>query len=185
MTIIITITTTTITIITTNLLLTQQYPNTGHVYFSFFLKEIDSLEEIPASPYIVPFIGGAISSDYMCIVTEFCGCGNLEQWITTGAAQRTSYSDKFRMIFDIARGIQAIHKAHVLHRNIKSSNVMLSPPGSAVLCRITDFGLSRNMGTESTMAATLTKAVGAPMYMVCCSGHHEMPFNSGMCVCTC
>jgi hypothetical protein len=68
---------------------------------------------------------------------------------------------------DAALGLFAAHEARVLHRDFKSSNVMLTagPPARAV---VTDFGLARTLDADVHGDASLSRDVpvlGTPAYM--------------------
>ena len=43
----------------------------------------------------------------------------------------------------IARGIAALHKHHIIHRDIKPNNILVSLGVDGAVFQITDFGLSR------------------------------------------
>lgn len=56
-------------------------------------------------------------------------------------------------------GIAEVHRQHILHRDIKSENILLSKGNIA---KIGDFGVSRSLRNTLDMAKTLT---GTPYYM--------------------
>ena len=49
-------------------------------------------------------------------------------------------SEKFRTLIDVARGLEELHNAGIVHRDIKSENVMVLSNGQA---KVIDLGLSR------------------------------------------
>jgi hypothetical protein len=75
-----------------------------------------------------------------------------------------------RAIVDqIAEGLDAAHHAGVVHRDLKSSNVMLSPVESGnTRVVITDFGLAQSLRRDEDGSEPLTGSghiVGTPQYM--------------------
>ena len=61
------------------------------------------------------------------------------------------------MCLDIAKGMHFMHSLNppLMHRDLKSLNLLLSEkitgPKDLVNVKITDFGLSRSMGSEGNM----------------------------------
>jgi len=68
--------------------------------------------------------------------------------------------EALRITTEAARGLQAAHKTGVIHRDIKSANIMVNAEGRVV---ITDFGLAHLEGQPGiSQAVTL---MGTPAYM--------------------
>ncbi len=68
-------------------------------------------------------------------------------------------SEAVRWIAEVARALQCVHEAGILHRDVKASNIRITPEGKAVLV---DFGLAIDQGGEGP---TLTQSfLGSPAY---------------------
>jgi serine/threonine protein kinase/Tfp pilus assembly protein PilF len=63
-----------------------------------------------------------------------------------------------------ASGLAAAHSAGILHRDIKSGNIIVQGAGAHVSVWITDFGLARPAVTQDTVL-TVHGVVGSPAYM--------------------
>jgi serine/threonine protein kinase/Tfp pilus assembly protein PilF len=61
-------------------------------------------------------------------------------------------------------GLAAIHRAGVIHRDIKPNNVMLDPSGTDLCLSIMDFGLARLYASQTT-ALTRGLIAGTPGYL--------------------
>jgi hypothetical protein len=64
------------------------------------------------------------------------------------------------IVRDAARGLQAVHAAGLLHRDVKPSNILIAADGSA---KIADLGLARRIQDEHLTATGAT--VGTPEFM--------------------
>ena len=58
------------------------------------------------------------------------------------------------LIAQIGNGLDAIHAAGLIHRDVKPANVLLSGDDGADHAYITDFGVARNVSTESGLTQT-------------------------------
>ncbi len=68
--------------------------------------------------------------------------------------------EAYELAIQIAEGLQAVHEAGIIHRDLKTPNVMRDPSGRA---RLMDFGIAKRQGGE-TLTAT-GSIVGTPEYM--------------------
>jgi eukaryotic-like serine/threonine-protein kinase len=66
----------------------------------------------------------------------------------------------FDVAIQVAEGLQAVHDAGIVHRDLKTPNIMLDSQGMA---RLMDFGVAKRLGDE-TLTAT-GHIVGTPEYM--------------------
>ncbi|KNC54114.1 TKL protein kinase [Thecamonas trahens ATCC 50062] len=117
--------------------LTEQYTEDVLVDFR---KETELMSEMD-HPNLVFLIGTADEPPKLCIVTEYCAHGSLFDVLQK---QRIRFAPSLTLSIatDIARGMAALHAMSppVLHRDLKSLNVLLDDRWSAKIC---DFGLSR------------------------------------------
>lgn len=73
-----------------------------------------------------------------------------------------SYSEaEARQCFiQLLRGIQYLHAAHVVHRDLKLENLLLVTPGDITNIKIADFGLAKQ-----TPNSQLSTICGTPQYV--------------------
>ena len=69
----------------------------------------------------------------------------------------------FEYCIRTAEGLQAIHEAGIIHRDLKTANLMVDARG---VLRLMDFGIAKQSGAEGTLGSTATGlVVGTPEYM--------------------
>jgi serine/threonine-protein kinase len=65
------------------------------------------------------------------------------------------------VLLQVAAGLQAVHEAGIIHRDLKTPNILLEPNGVA---RLMDFGIAKREGSEGGVTVT-GQVVGTPEYM--------------------
>jgi serine/threonine protein kinase len=71
--------------------------------------------------------------------------------------------DAARITAEIADALHSAHAAGVIHRDVKPSNIMISPDGHATLV---DFGLARSCSADVEASLTMVGVIiGTPQYM--------------------
>lgn len=94
--------------------------------------------------------------------------------------ERLTTEETLPIVRQIAEGLAAAHRAGVVHRDLKSDNVMLVPDGDHVRAVITDFGLARLAAAENDALESVTRpgeVVGTAAYLAPeqCEGQEPSP----------
>jgi TolB-like protein/Flp pilus assembly protein TadD len=93
---------------------------------------------------------------------EFCDGGSLEMLIRRSGCLETELA--LEIVGQLASGLIAIDKQHLVHRDIKPSNIMVSlQDGKLESAKIIDLGLAKGVGEENTLS-TVGAFVGTPAY---------------------
>src|SRR5687767_3639728 len=95
------------------------------------------------------------------IVMEYVEGTDLKRLIKAGGP--LAPEDAYEAAIHIGEGLEAIHKAGVVHRDLKTPNIMRDAGGTI---RLMDFGIAKQFGPEATTGATATgQVIGTPEYM--------------------
>jgi tRNA A-37 threonylcarbamoyl transferase component Bud32/CheY-like chemotaxis protein len=132
--------------------------------FRRFLQEYEIVQRI-RHPGVVRLYDLGVSDQHAYLVMEYFRAGDLRRRMRLELTPR----DALRIAHEIARALDGIHHAGVLHRDLKPGNVMLREDGSLALI---DFGLAKDaaLAMEVTDHGTI---FGTPHYMSPEQGHGE------------
>ena len=112
------------------------------------------------SPFIIRFYEAFCDNKRLCIVSEYSRLGDLAHLIDR--RKRKSKPLKEDVIWcyflQLLKGLQTLHAAGVVHRDLKSANILLSAPD---LVKIADLGVSTVLRTRQ-LART---QIGTPLYL--------------------
>ncbi|KAF9781132.1 kinase-like domain-containing protein [Thelephora terrestris] len=100
-----------------------------------FCKEI-LLWKILNHPNILPFYGISMNPKQFCMVSPWMENGNVLSY-----TRRNPEANRLRLLIDVASGLKYLHRASLVHGNIRGSNILISDsqPPQALLA---DFGLN-------------------------------------------
>ncbi|KAH8043884.1 protein kinase [Aureococcus anophagefferens] len=116
---------------------------------SNFKKEVGIMDKLRKHPRTVDFVGICTTdASFVGIVTQYLPNGSLTR---PRRRRGDAIAPKMQFIWakDIAIGMAYLHKEGVLHRDLKSQNVLTNE----WRCKITDFGISLGkLGRDSDMS---------------------------------
>jgi serine/threonine protein kinase len=130
-----------------------------------FLREIRSAAAVD-DPHIVRAYDANCDNDTYYLVMEYVPGKNLKEWVREQKVLPIGWSCE--CIRQAALGLQHAHELGMLHRDIKSSNLLVTQGEDGLpLVKLLDLGLAR-FASESTQDAELTRVgqvLGTPDYM--------------------
>lgn len=128
-----------------------------------FRQEIEVLSRL-RHPNIIAFLAACTIPPDICIIEELAEGGSLHSRLhgPVGSAQRCRplpLMDILQIGIDIAEAMVYLHP-NIVHRDLKSQNVLLDSDGRAKVC---DFGIAKFK--DRTFLSTANGQAGTPAYM--------------------
>uniref|UniRef100_A0A6I8NYX2 Serine/threonine-protein kinase Nek9 n=1 Tax=Ornithorhynchus anatinus TaxID=9258 RepID=A0A6I8NYX2_ORNAN len=108
---------------------------------------------------IIAYYNHFMDNSTLLIELEYCNGGNLYDKILRQKDKLFEEEMVLWYLFQIVSAVSCIHRAGILHRDIKTLNIFLT---KANLIKLGDYGLAKKLNSEYSMAETL---VGTPYYM--------------------
>ncbi|KAM0038467.1 putative protein kinase RLK-Pelle-CR4L family [Helianthus debilis subsp. tardiflorus] len=134
-----------------------------------FLTELELLTSCK-HPNIVSLLGYCREAGETILVYEYAFKGSLGDYLTSSDKTTVilSWAERIQICLDIAHGIRYLHtdmkgKPRIIHRDIKSDNVLLDENLNA---KLADFGLSKSHPTDQQPSTIYSKNIaGTTLYM--------------------
>lgn len=112
-----------------------------------------------AHEHICEYYESFVDNNKLCIVMEYCPCGDLSRYVRRRKQQARPLAENtiWSYFMQMAMAVQHLHKAKVLHRDVKLANVMRK---TAEVVKLGDLGVARLL--KGRLATT---QIGTPHYM--------------------
>jgi hypothetical protein len=111
-------------------------------------------------PNVCRFFDAGEADGYRFLSLEYASGGSLRQQLREGSSDRPM-EERVVDARAVVNGLAAIHRAGIIHRDVKPDNVLRMADGRLV---VTDFGLAVAPG-QTTFVSGYSGAVGTPSYM--------------------
>jgi len=106
---------------------------------SAFAKEVTMLAKVKHQN-VVRFIGACRKPLVWCIVTEYAKGGSVRSFLSKRQSRAVPLKLAVKQALDIARGMEYLHSLEIIHRDLKSDNLLIATDKSI---KIADFGAAR------------------------------------------
>jgi Protein tyrosine and serine/threonine kinase/C-terminal of Roc, COR, domain len=147
----------------------EDEPSKALEVFAEFRKEVAVMGHLNHRS-LVRLLG--VVMEPLCMVLEYMNSGSLYDYLhcpekVPSAPAALDWATRLGVACDIASGMHFLHSAQMIHRDLKSPNVLLHgetlPDGTYYLvAKVADFGLSRNTLLSSSLKA---KVVDNPTWL--------------------
>lgn len=114
--------------------------------------------------FVAQLYAASTIQPHLCLVIELARGGSLEAYLHE-ATEPLAPARQTAFLYDVARGMSFLHSKGILHRDLKSANVLMFPHDRLKLC---DFGLSKiktDISSRSTRGAVGTTKWMSPEEM--------------------
>ena len=113
-------------------------------------------------PSCVKFLGACIGTDEYLLMCEYMAGGSLlqrHQQLLRRKASPLTEAELLSQLTQVASGMAYLHQRHVIHRDLKSANLLIDGTGRLA---VSDFGLAR---VSQAAQACLTAETGSYRWM--------------------
>ncbi len=99
------------------------------------------------------------------VFMELCNHGDLVNYLQPDeASSPVTVDEKFKLMLDIAKGVEYLHSNNVIHRDIKPKNILVTGSrGFPAIAKLTDFDCSKFL-EEDFSTSLMTSNVGTQAF---------------------
>jgi WD40 repeat protein/tRNA A-37 threonylcarbamoyl transferase component Bud32 len=128
-----------------------------------FRREVQTLQTI-RHPRVLRRLGQGRWKNVPCLLTPLMPQGSLRQVMERLRREKNVCNFERALLWfqDVLEGLQALHEANLVHRDVKPSNILMDGGGRAV---IADLGIARKLDSQTASLTATGTTVGTYQYM--------------------
>lgn len=132
-----------------------------------FIQEARALSSLRHVNILQVYDSGIYENTQPYLVTEFLKGESLEEILEKHS--NLPVERAVHIFLQICDGLQLAHKKNIIHRDLKTSNIVIvQEPDAKDVVKLLDFGIAKVLGDDPKAGQKLTKAgevFGSPLYM--------------------
>lgn len=121
---------------------------------------------------------GQIGMPICCVIVEYCPGGALKSYLIKNRRRKLAFKVVIQLALDLARGLSYLHSQKIVHRDVKTENMLLDKTRTV---KIADFGVAR---LEASNPNDMTGETGTLGYMAPEVYNLNIYFSSEFCTVT-
>ncbi|UPZ27567.1 bifunctional serine/threonine-protein kinase/ABC transporter substrate-binding protein [Streptomyces sp. LRE541] len=129
-----------------------------HDFRARFRREAASARQVD-SPWVVPVLGADVEAEAPWLATAFVPGPSLAEAVAHCGPLPVRATRVLGKV--LARALGAVHRAGLVHRDVKPGNILLAPDGP----RLIDFGIARPTAADATELTSELMVVGTPGFL--------------------
>ncbi len=127
-----------------------------------FEREAELMKEL-RHPHLVSFYGYYQDATHYSIVMEYVSGGSLSEVLYDTQQAFPWYPTRWDIAHDIASAVSFLHSNHIIHRDLKSQNILVYYEKDRMRAKVADVGIAKIMKEQEM--DTMTKGMGTPLWM--------------------
>jgi serine/threonine protein kinase len=124
------------------------------------LTEVRVLDML-SHPNVIAYYDSFVEDKALMIVMEYASGGTIFEYLQERRGELLEEREIMSLFLQLMLAMQAVHRHNVLHRDLKTQNIMLDSRNALKIVKLGDFGISKVLSSKSKA----NTVIGTPCYI--------------------